>query len=798
MQPIWENEIEGEAGVLMAIQFARLQYVKRSIGQSVCHKAAYNGRLSIHDERLEKTFSYDDKTDSAYHVILLPEGASESYRDPEILWNAAEAAEGRWDSQVGKEMVLALPDDPQITLQDRIVLTRDFVQKNFVKHGLICQIDIHGPEKGESENANWHAHVLMPTRPCQGEVFGKKARHLDVAVRGGYVVDTDKQWGRLWAQQQNGYFKERGIELQVDPIGLVPNIHLGPVRMRGDRAPGVMQRSMMLQEENRRYAQQEDLVLRYLTQEQATFTKEAVNSFVQKHIEQAAQADFLQRFFESDQLILVGQDRYTSRAVLDEERKLLRMADRLTHRTVEAPFSTAQEMCERVRSIEISQDLTEAQQRAYDHVLSGSNLTLVSGIAGSGKSHVIGALKDSYEQAGYTVRGFAAQANAVTQMKQNGFSYANNVRRFLFKQYYEREGRSFVADESVWINPGKEVWLVDTATTVSNPDIAELLDLAWVSNVKVVLCGDEQQSPCHARGGVFAALKRRYGSALLDDHSRQHDDAQRQMLTAMATGKMDEALDQMQALGVWHHHYKESAMVEDLLSRWYACYQKAPENSFVILDQRHHYVRVFNEKIHDVLKSRGDVGMDEVAVETAKHGLMRFSAGDSIVFMQDDKDLDVSSGLRGRLVQAEGDCFTVRVDGRADIVFDPQSYNNFQHGYAGQVHSVQGQTFDHVFVAHSKAMDSEAFYVACSRHVLSCDYFSSGDQAVVREQLSLSVPKQGMVCENDKHNSGGYLDDCVAIICDVFYKDHDYYRHNDFSRAPTYLRDDLQKEMYLG
>src|SRR3989338_147832 len=104
----------------VAIQFARLQYVKRSVGQSVCHKAAYNGRLEIHDNRLEKTFRYGDKTDSVYHEILLPEGVSEKYRDPAVLWNTVEAVEGRWDSQVGKEMVLALPDDASISLEDRI------------------------------------------------------------------------------------------------------------------------------------------------------------------------------------------------------------------------------------------------------------------------------------------------------------------------------------------------------------------------------------------------------------------------------------------------------------------------------------------------------------------------------------------------------------------------------------------------------------------------------------------------------------------------------------------------------
>ena len=811
----------------MAIQFARLQYVKRSAGQSVCHKAAYNGRLSIHDERLEKTFRYDDKTDSAYHAILLPEGANEKYADPATLWNAIEAVEGRWDSQVGKEMVLALPDDASITLQDRIALTRGFVQKYFVSNGLVCQVDIHGSD-GVDAGENWHAHVLMPTRPCQGDGFGKKARHLDVDVRGGRVMGTDKQWGRLWAQYQNDYFKENQIDVKVDPIALVPDVHLGPVRMRGDKAPSVMERSMLLHEENRRYAQQEDLVLRHLTRQQSTFTKEDVNHFIDKHIDLAAQDDFKQRFYESDLLILVGQDRYTARAVLDEERKLLRMGDRLARRTADAPFSMAKEMCLRAKAHchprageelftlcnkdfsrfdgkamgprlrEDDKDLTKAQQQAVDRVIEGPNLTVVEGAAGSGKSHVMGALKDIYQQAGYTARGFATQAHMVTQMQQDGFEYAASVRSFLFKQYYEREGRSTAPDPSVWITPGKEVWFVDAATTVQNPDMTELLDLAWVSNVKVVLCGDAQQTPGQGRGGAFLALKERYGTALLDDHSRQKDDTQRKIVDAIVQGAPDKALDHMAALGTWHHHDKEPAAIKDLLSCWYVRYQVAPENSFMILEHRSQYIRVFNEKIHHVLKSRGDVDMHEISIETATHGLMQFSAGDALVFMQKDDELGVATGMRGILLHASEDCFTVRVNDQRYVVFNPQVYNNFQHGYAGLIHSAQGQTFDHVFALHSKHIDAQAFYVACSRHTLSCDYFSSGDKDAVKAAMTQnnildpgSAPV-GLVRETS------YLDDCVAMICDVFYKDHDYYRSYDYTRAPSYVQNDLQKELVLG
>lgn len=144
--------------------------------------------------------------------MVLPDGASEKYSDTEELWNTIEAVEVRCDAQVAKEMVLALPDDENVTLDDKIALTRGFLNKHFVDEGIICQIDIHAPHNAEKEGHNWHAHVLMPMRRCKDELFSLKARDLDVDMRNGKVVGTDKQWGVIWADYQNAYFKENGID----------------------------------------------------------------------------------------------------------------------------------------------------------------------------------------------------------------------------------------------------------------------------------------------------------------------------------------------------------------------------------------------------------------------------------------------------------------------------------------------------------------------------------------------------------------------------------------------------------
>jgi hypothetical protein len=102
--------------------------------------------------------------------------------------------------------------------------------------------DIHAPHEGEaeSEQANWHAHLLITTRRLDGDHFSaKKARDLDPEVRhagGRAIVAEGEAWDELWRDHQNRYFREHGIDLAVDPTAVHPAPHIGLVR-RSSSAP---------------------------------------------------------------------------------------------------------------------------------------------------------------------------------------------------------------------------------------------------------------------------------------------------------------------------------------------------------------------------------------------------------------------------------------------------------------------------------------------------------------------------------------------------------------------------------
>lgn len=100
-----------------------------------------------------------------HHEVLLPEGADARLSDCATLWNLAEAAERRKDSQVAREIVLALPADRELTTQDRIELACSFAEQHFVARGLAVQLDVHVPHRERGEGEGRGPRALAATTP---------------------------------------------------------------------------------------------------------------------------------------------------------------------------------------------------------------------------------------------------------------------------------------------------------------------------------------------------------------------------------------------------------------------------------------------------------------------------------------------------------------------------------------------------------------------------------------------------------------------------------------------------------
>lgn len=785
----------------MAIGFGRVEFIKRSEGRNACQLSAYLSRSRIFFEgncALEaKLYDFSHRENVSHHEIILPDGADENLKIPEILWNLAERKEVRKDAQVSMHLVLALPDDKEITLEDRIKLTRAFIKKHY--HGLVAECVIHPPErkiefteenealgipkgtigtvieekegnyivslpKGIRANPfveigtqypgmsvqehNWHAHAQLTTRRLKDngcELEDKKATDLMPVIKKGKVV-SGPDVGKLWALHQNEFFLSKGLALRVDENGLVPQEHLGPVRMRG-RAFALLEEHEKRLELNEIAASDPQNILNAITKRQSVFTKDDVERFILKHTPADKVPDLIKSFWKQEDLVQLRDkkshefvSKFTTKTVLNEERQILRLADRISNKTQKQVPESIQ--------MQFTRDLSQEQRRAYKNILSGEGLCCIQGYAGVGKSYLLKALKDAYEERGLNVRSFGPDNATANVLKEKGFSSAENLYRFLYSHKHGLRN----------LHKGFEVWVLDEAGKVGNKPLLEFLKLAEKKGVKVILAGDSSQLSPVDRGEAFKYFCLRYQTETLEEIQRQKDELSRSMAKDLALGKTGEALDKLSAKGSIKWSLTKKEAMEDLILKWAEDHRdpgkSGPRNaldSSIIVAHTNPEVRTLNEMVRLVRKQRGEISHREFKCEVVSgdqdKATIFISEGDRIEFRKKDTKLGVSNRDTGILIRAEKDQFTVALQENGKktriVRFDPSRYRGFQLGYASTAHCVQGRTVDRAYILHSPYLNKQMAYVKLTRQVEEVTYFVPKEEAANLSDLKRQALRDG-------------------------------------------------------
>lgn len=231
----------------MAIYHFSAQIISRSNGSSSVGSSAYRSGEKIENERTGEVHDYTKKTGIEYTEILTPENAPEWASDRAKLWNQVEKIEKNKNSQLAREINIALPKE--LSIEKQIELTREFVKDTFVDQGMGADISIHDTQKG-----NPHAHIMLTMRPFENGEWGAKSKKeyiLDkkgekIKLKSGEyksrkidTVDWNKKenlekWREQWANYANRTLERNGIKERIDHrtlaeqgIERVPQIHVG-------------------------------------------------------------------------------------------------------------------------------------------------------------------------------------------------------------------------------------------------------------------------------------------------------------------------------------------------------------------------------------------------------------------------------------------------------------------------------------------------------------------------------------------------------------------------------------------
>jgi len=232
----------------MAIYHLSIKIISRGKGKSAVAASAYRSGEKIKNEYDGIVHDFTRKGGISHTEILLPQNAPQEFSDRGTLWNSVEKIEKSKNSQLAREIEIALPKE--LDREKQIELVREYVKENFVKVGMCADIALHDKNDG-----NPHAHILLTMRPLnEDKTWGAKSKKeyiLDENVEkvklknGNYKTrkinttdwneqDKAEEWRKAWADITNKYLEENSIQEKVDhrsyqrqSIEQIPTIHLG-------------------------------------------------------------------------------------------------------------------------------------------------------------------------------------------------------------------------------------------------------------------------------------------------------------------------------------------------------------------------------------------------------------------------------------------------------------------------------------------------------------------------------------------------------------------------------------------
>src|SRR5579872_4198737 len=418
--------------VAMAIYHLHVKVIGRKSGSSAVAAAAYRAGSRLRDERLERSHDFSGKRGVVHSEVMLPENAPAAWSDRERLWNDVEAFEVRKDAQLAREVEFAIPRE--MTQAQGIELARDFVQAEFVGLGMIADLNVHW-DMAEDGMPKPHAHVMLTMR--QVSVNGDE-NGFGPKVRDWNRTAMVERWRERWAALANERLTELDIDARIDHrsleaqgIALEPQSQIGApakrIEGRGIVGQGIeADRAEMHREIARgngaRIIADPSVALDAITQQQSTFTRRDMAKFAHRHSDGIDQFnDVMGAIRKAPDLVELGkdargEDRFTTTEMIEAEQRLHRaaelMAQRERHDVRNADRETALAPAEQ-RGLVLSGE----QADALAHVTDGSDLGVVVGHAGTGKSAMLGVAREAWEAAGYKVRGVALSGIAAENLE---------------------------------------------------------------------------------------------------------------------------------------------------------------------------------------------------------------------------------------------------------------------------------------------------------------------------------------------------------------------------------------------
>ena len=294
---------------------------------------------------------------------------------------------------------------------------------------------------------------------------------------------------------------------------------------------------------------------------------------------------------------------WAAACVVEDERRIVDLAHSLAERP--GPALSPQEAAAAVRRTELARGfrLTERQSEVAKGLLSsGHSLDLVIGVAGSGKTSTLSAVREGFEAAGYKVLGAATSGQAAKALG-GGAGVASRT----------------VASLTWRIERGHEV--------LSARHVLVLDEGSMTSGAKLVAVGDYRQLGSVGPGGAREALVSRHPGNVwtLTDNLRQRDPAERRALDHLRAGRVPSAVNWYREHGRVHAASGREMAMDEMVKAW--AHDVAEGREALLVAYHRDSVEALNRAAREAWQKLGKLSGPELEAP----GGRSYRAGDRVI-----------------------------------------------------------------------------------------------------------------------------------------------------------------------
>ncbi len=436
--------------------------------------------------------------------------------------------------------------------------------------------------------------------------------------------------------------------------------------------------------------------------------------------------EFLNNQTDENSLLIVVGNKVGLRYYYNLEHKIIDMIDELNAAEVNN------------KGIDIESGITEAEQKQNFlftveqkeaiRKCCETNVSLISGQAGTGKSTILRAMTTIYKNR--MIKCCALSAKAAIRIKEATDHDASTIHRLL-----EYNGGFFKRDED---NPlCCEMLIIDEASMINLEIFGSILEAVRIGT-KVIICGDDEQLPPIGCGNIFHDLLKfeNYNCCKLTKILRQAEKSGiisdsrkiRQNLFPVDRPEKKIVTGELRDMTYAFRNDREEMRNLAIKSYMKSVAGSGVENTIIIMPCKKNRVNCTEEINRIVLDALIPYNGKSLCL-----GKKEFRVGARVIQRVNNYGNSVFNGEMGTVIDIDTEKFTMLVDfgesidnsGNNKIIeYNYESLGEIELAYALTIHVTQGSGYDNVIVlidnSHFKLLDSCLLYTAVTRAKKRC------------------------------------------------------------------------------